>query len=144
MAALYDLETEVEVIQEQLMELLSSFTAHWAIRAVVTGIITAEFYDLVYVKLQADWKIFHIDPISFEVQMPDWLSGESARIRELGLEECEGFYFNFLALPMRLTLDINVKHCEGSLRDWATGNGVDGPGLHIYCRYLEGNEIALL
>ena len=63
---------------------------------------------------------------------------------ELELEECEGLYFNFLALPMRLTLDVNFKHCEGSILDWIKGNDEDGPGLHVYCQYIEGNEIPLV
>jgi len=51
MALLYDLETEFETIQENLMELLTSFTMHWAIRGVVTGLLTMEVMDLFYVKL---------------------------------------------------------------------------------------------
>ena len=50
-AALYDLETEVEVIQERLYELLTSFAAHWVIRGVATGLLTFEFADLFYIKL---------------------------------------------------------------------------------------------
>ena len=74
-AALYDLETEVETIQEQIYELLTSFTIHWLIRGVVTGLLTFEFMDLGYLRLQADWKLFQVDPFSFEVQEPDWLGG---------------------------------------------------------------------
>lgn len=50
-AALYDLETEIEVIQEQLYELLTNFAAHWVIRGVVTGLATIEIADLFYIKL---------------------------------------------------------------------------------------------
>ena len=66
-AALYDLETEVEVIQERLYELLTSFAAHWVVRGVVTGLVTAEIADLFYVKFQTDVKAFHLEPISFEI-----------------------------------------------------------------------------
>ena len=66
-AALYDLETEVEVIEERLFELLTSFAAHWVIRGVATGLITFEIADLFYVKLQTDVKAFHLEPISFEI-----------------------------------------------------------------------------
>ena len=49
-AVLYDLETEVEVIQERLYELLTNFAAHWVIRGVATGLVTAEIADLFYLK----------------------------------------------------------------------------------------------
>ena len=110
----------------------------------VTGLFTAEFLDLFYIKLQADWKLFQVDPISFELQEPDWLSGEYDRIEELKLETCQGGYFNAMALPMQLTLDINVKRCESSIVDWITGDGPAGPGFHVYCFYEPYNEIALL
>ena len=67
MAYLTDLETEVETIQERLYELLTSFTVHWAIRGVLTGLLTMEFADLIYIRIQADWKLFHVDPFSFEI-----------------------------------------------------------------------------
>ena len=38
--------------------------------------MTIELMDIVYFKIQADWKIFHVDPISFEIQEPDWESGQ--------------------------------------------------------------------
>ena len=142
-AALYDLETEVEVIQERLYELLTSFAAHWVVRGVVTGLVTAEIADLFYVKLQADVKAFHLEPISFEIQEPDWLSGEYQEIVSQGLESCAGIYTNFQLLPVRLSLILNVKKCEGSIMDWITGKGVAGPGFHIYCYYEEANEIEL-
>jgi len=55
-------------------------------RGVVTGLFTVELFDLVYFKLQADWKVFQLTPISLEAQEPNWLSGEHDRIVELGLE----------------------------------------------------------
>ena len=64
---LVDLETEIEAVQERLFELLTSFTAHWVIRGVGTGLITMELVDLFYIKLQMDVKAFHLDPLSFEV-----------------------------------------------------------------------------
>ena len=142
-AALYDLETEVEVIQERLLELLTSFAAHWVIRGVVTGLITAEIADLFYFKLQMDVKAFHLEPVSFEIQEPDWLSGEYQKIVALGLESCTGIYTNFLLLPVRLSLILNVKRCEGSIMDWITGKGNAGPGFHVYCYYDPANEIEL-
>ena len=51
MAGLVDLETEVELVQERLYALMTSFTAHWVIRGVGTGLITTEFFDLFYIKL---------------------------------------------------------------------------------------------
>ena len=97
--------------------------------------MTIEVLDLFYLKLQADWKLFHVEPISLEVHEPDWLSGQYDRIVELGLESCQGAYYNLLALPMRLTLTFNLKQCEGSIADWITGKGRDGPGFHVYCGY---------
>ena len=55
-AILYDLETEVETIQEHVAELLESMTTHWLIRGVMTGLLTFEWWDLVYLKIQLDWK----------------------------------------------------------------------------------------
>lgn len=142
-AALYDLETEVEIIQENLYELLESFAAHWVIRGVATGLITWEFFDLFYLKAQIDVKAFHVEPLSFEIQEPDWLSGRYNEIVRLGLESCAGLYTNFLMLPVRLSLNLNIKRCEGSVMDWITGKGVSGPGFHVFCYYEEGNEIEL-
>ena len=50
---------------------------------------------------------------------------------------------NILAFPMRLTFNMNVKHCEGSIIDWI--RGVDGKeGFHMFCYYDQGKEMTLL
>ena len=142
-AQLYDLETEFETIQDKSYELMDTFQMHWAIRGVATYLMTIEIMDLFYIKLQFDFKAFHLDPISFEVSEPDWLSGERKRIKELGLESCTGTYLNFLAAPTKFSLNLNFKRCETSLVDWITGKGEAGPGLHVYCFYEQNEEIEL-
>ena len=50
---------------------------------------------------------------------------------------------NILGLPMRLTLNMNVKHCEGSIIDWIRGTDGDA-GFHMFCYYDQGKEMTLL
>ena len=74
-ATLYDIDTEVEVIQEELYELLDSYTFHWSMRTYGTGLITAEFFDFFYVRLQVDFQPGYLDPFAMEYHQPDYLSG---------------------------------------------------------------------
>ena len=74
---------------------------------------------------------------------PDWLSGEQERIAELGLETCNGSYFNAMLLPFEFNIDMNVKRCETSFVDWATGQGKEGPGLNINCYYEPSNFMSI-
>ena len=55
---IFDLETEAEVINFMSAELLETFQAHWLLRGVITGLFTVELFDLFYLKLQVDWKLF--------------------------------------------------------------------------------------
>lgn len=88
-------------------------------------------------------KAFQVDPISFELQEPDWLSGQRDRIREMDLQTCQGIYGNWAALPVTMSLNLNVKRCDASVVDWITGNGASGPGFHLFCYYEENNEIEM-
>lgn len=139
----WDLETEIEVVTERLHELLSRFSARWTAKGLATFMVTAELLDLFYLRINFDMKGFHVDPISFELQEPDWLSGERDRIRAMDLQTCQGAYFNFEALQLNMSLNLNVKRCEASIVDWLTGKGASGPGFHLTCFYENDNEIEM-
>ena len=87
-----------------MAELLNSETLHWLIRGVVTGLVTFEWWDLIYLKIQLDWKLIQVDPISIEFQTPAWDTAQWERLAELNHKTCDGGYFNMSALPMSCLL----------------------------------------
>jgi len=89
-------------------------------------------------------KGFQVDPFSYEVLEPDYLSGELDTIRNRRLKTCQGGYFNIMAFPLEVRIDLNVKRCETSVYDWIAESGVYEEGMHIYCYYEPGNEIQLV
>ena len=111
-------------------------------RGIASGLLTFEFMNLANFSVQIESKLFQVDPFSFEVLEPDWLSGEYSRIHELDLHACQGGYFNFVAFPVKISFSINIKRCEGSVVDWATA-GEFSQGFQIYCFYEEDNDILL-
>ena len=44
-SSVYDLESEIEVLQSQEEKLFTKFTAHWTIRGLLTATMTFEFMD---------------------------------------------------------------------------------------------------
>ena len=143
-ATLYDIDTEVEVIQEELYELLDSYTFHWSMRTYGTALITAEFFDFFYIRLQMDFQPGYLDPFAMEYHQPDYLSGHFQRIDELGYQDCFGFYSNMDAFKTQFSLSFNFKKCDASIADWMSGKGEAGPGFHIYCYYDNDYEFDIV
>ena len=143
-AVLYDIDTEVEMIQEELYELLDSYTFHWSWRIYGTALLTIELFDFFYIRLQTDLQPGYIDPIAMEYHQPDYLSGQFSKIDQLGYQDCFGFYSNMDALKSQFKISFNFKKCDGSLVDWMTGKGEAGPGFHIYCYYENDYEFDIV
>lgn len=127
-----------------MYELLDSYTFHWSWRSYGTALITIEFFDIFYVRLQADFQPGYADPISMEYHQPDYLSGHFDRIDQLGYKDCFGFYSNMDALKSEFSISLNFKKCDASVVDWAFGLGEDGPGFHIYCYYDNDYEFDVI
>ena len=141
LATIYDLDTEFAVTQSDAEKMFSKFNAFWTIRGSMLGVLTLEFLDLFYFRIKADLKLFQMDPFSYEVLEPDYTSGNFDKIRQKRMRTCQGGYFNTMAFPLEIKVDLNVKRCETSLVDWVTNKSKYGKGFHVLCFYDPTNEV---
>ena len=66
----------------------TKFNAFWTVKGSMHGVLTIEFLDMFYFRILMDFRLFQIDPFSYEVLEPDYTSGQFDKIRNNKMRTC--------------------------------------------------------